>query len=248
MKLSDISGVRFGNCVSLKIHSKHKKCVKWECLCDCGEIFIAASNNLKSGNTKSCGCLKIRASKRRIDLTGMTFGRLKVDRVSHTINGSVSWVCKCSCGNTTTAKASKLLRGSTKSCGCYQDEVRGKCGAIGPIRWAKTIKDNFGECASCGSKEMLHAHHIHPVSTNKDLTRVIANGIALCKTCHIKLHRKYGKETIGSVELMEFIGGSANMSKVIDLIVCRHRRKNGKEDLLKAIHEIQLLIELEYGE
>lgn len=28
--------------------------------------------------------------------------------------------------------------------------------------------------------------------------------------------------------------------------VCRHRRKAGKEDLLKAIHELQLLIELEY--
>ena len=28
--------------------------------------------------------------------------------------------------------------------------------------------------------------------------------------------------------------------------VCRHRAKNGKEDLLKAIHELQLMIELEY--
>jgi len=28
--------------------------------------------------------------------------------------------------------------------------------------------------------------------------------------------------------------------------VCRHRNKAGKEDLLKAIHELQLLIELEY--
>lgn len=28
--------------------------------------------------------------------------------------------------------------------------------------------------------------------------------------------------------------------------LCRHRRKNGKEDLEKAIHEIRLLIELEY--
>jgi hypothetical protein len=28
--------------------------------------------------------------------------------------------------------------------------------------------------------------------------------------------------------------------------VCRHRRKAGKEDLLKAIHELQLMIELEY--
>ena len=30
--------------------------------------------------------------------------------------------------------------------------------------------------------------------------------------------------------------------------VCRYKAKNGKEDLLKAIHELQLLIELEYPE
>ena len=30
--------------------------------------------------------------------------------------------------------------------------------------------------------------------------------------------------------------------------VCRHRNKNGKEDSEKAIHELQLLIELEYPE
>lgn len=28
--------------------------------------------------------------------------------------------------------------------------------------------------------------------------------------------------------------------------ICRHRRKNGVEDLRKAIHEIELMIQLEY--
>jgi hypothetical protein len=30
--------------------------------------------------------------------------------------------------------------------------------------------------------------------------------------------------------------------------VCRYRGKDGKQDLLKAIHELQLLIEMEYPE
>jgi uncharacterized membrane protein YheB (UPF0754 family) len=30
--------------------------------------------------------------------------------------------------------------------------------------------------------------------------------------------------------------------------ICRHRRKNGKEDLEKAIHYLQMLVELEYTE
>lgn len=29
----------------------------WKCLCDCGNTYYATSNRLKSGNTKSCGCL-----------------------------------------------------------------------------------------------------------------------------------------------------------------------------------------------
>lgn len=37
----------------------------WNCICDCGGINIAAANDLKSGHTKSCGCLndEIRQSK-----------------------------------------------------------------------------------------------------------------------------------------------------------------------------------------
>lgn len=30
--------------------------------------------------------------------------------------------------------------------------------------------------------------------------------------------------------------------------ICRHRSKNGKEDILKAIHYLNLLLEKEYGE
>lgn len=31
---------------------------KWVCRCGCGKIFIAQARYLKSGKTKSCGCLK----------------------------------------------------------------------------------------------------------------------------------------------------------------------------------------------
>jgi len=30
--------------------------------------------------------------------------------------------------------------------------------------------------------------------------------------------------------------------------VCRHRAKNGAEDIRKAIHELNLILELEYGQ
>jgi hypothetical protein len=33
--------------------------VRWNCICDCGKAIIVVGNNLTSGNTNSCGCLKI---------------------------------------------------------------------------------------------------------------------------------------------------------------------------------------------
>ena len=31
---------------------------KWICRCDCKKIVTVRGDNLKNGNTKSCGCLK----------------------------------------------------------------------------------------------------------------------------------------------------------------------------------------------
>lgn len=31
--------------------------IRWVCLCECGEETTAQANNLRSGNTRSCGCL-----------------------------------------------------------------------------------------------------------------------------------------------------------------------------------------------
>lgn len=31
----------------------------WDCRCDCGAELAVSAASLKSGNTKSCGCLKV---------------------------------------------------------------------------------------------------------------------------------------------------------------------------------------------
>jgi len=56
------------------------------------------------------------------DLTGVRFGRLVVlDRVG-TKNGKPLWRCECDCGNIHDVSSTHLLRGSTKSCGCYRPD------------------------------------------------------------------------------------------------------------------------------
>lgn len=61
--------------------------------------------------------------KRRIDLTGRTFGRLTVIQFAGTNKrGSYMWLCECECGNTKVVDGADLRRGGTKSCGCLAAE------------------------------------------------------------------------------------------------------------------------------
>lgn len=64
-----------------------------------------------------------------IDLTGQRFGRLVViKRIENTgKNGQKRYLCKCECGNETTALADNLKRGHVTSCGCYARERATEC-------------------------------------------------------------------------------------------------------------------------
>ena len=54
-----MDGIRFGRLVVQELHSSdrnHNK--RWVCLCDCGQTKVVLGDKLKTGNTKSCGCLQ----------------------------------------------------------------------------------------------------------------------------------------------------------------------------------------------
>jgi hypothetical protein len=67
----DLKGQRFGMLVVNKRAgtNKHRKAL-WRCKCDCGKFTTVSSVDLKSGNTKSCGCLGSNFAKRNILLKG----------------------------------------------------------------------------------------------------------------------------------------------------------------------------------
>ena len=60
-KLIDLTGKKFGRLVVIEGIEKRSKNgrVLWKCLCDCGNYSTVCSSDLKSGNTKSCGCGEI---------------------------------------------------------------------------------------------------------------------------------------------------------------------------------------------
>jgi hypothetical protein len=62
----DLSGERFGKLLVIGKDTSEqigkRKRVKWVCLCDCGRYTSVSTDNLKYGNTTSCGCLKLTCS------------------------------------------------------------------------------------------------------------------------------------------------------------------------------------------
>ena len=96
----------------------------WECRCDCGNTCYVRMSNLKSGHTRSCGCLRREMNKAKMqDLTGQRFGKLTVLGIENQKSGSHPlWKCQCDCGNIAYQYSPNLKRGYVVSCGCYQKE------------------------------------------------------------------------------------------------------------------------------
>lgn len=66
--MSDLIGRRFGRLVVVSEYDVHispcgTKKKRWKCVCDCGNEVIVNTQNLKNGNTKSCGCYRADKTK-----------------------------------------------------------------------------------------------------------------------------------------------------------------------------------------
>lgn len=61
------------------------------------------------------------------NLAGQIFSRLTVlAQGPRYANGHARWFCLCACGKTTLVEAGNLRSGRQRSCGCLNDELRGK--------------------------------------------------------------------------------------------------------------------------
>jgi hypothetical protein len=56
-RVSDIEGKTFGRLTALKVVRTDGHSAFWECRCSCGAVVVKKAGALKSGNTRSCGCL-----------------------------------------------------------------------------------------------------------------------------------------------------------------------------------------------
>ena len=234
-QIKDKTGQRHGRLIVIRqapfrTTNSEKHITYWECKCDCGATVFLPSNALNMPyGTKSCGCLtKDRTIAAHLkDLAGNVFGYYTVLEKSPIRKyNEVHWICRCQCGAVKTVSGHALRSGNTKSCGCYQKELRKHLCQERHPRWDPTIplvarqlkrksgihigllakrRDDW-TCQCCGKvTQHLIAHHIEAWHTALQLRLQLANLISLCRQCHTEYHILYGYEESNLDDLNDFL-------------------------------------------
>lgn len=164
----DLTGKRFDRLVVIGIDEQKtnkKRGIYWICQCDCGNIKSIRSENLRKGQTKSCGCLNVETATKKgknnaKDLTGQRFGKLVVKRKTDERKGSFCvWECECDCGNTYKVASGLLRNGTVKSCGCLHKET---CSGSGSYMWKggiTAIKEHLRHFTKQWDKEIRQKYN-----------------------------------------------------------------------------------------
>lgn len=184
------------------------------CKCVCGKETITKRTNLRSGVTRSCGCLRNRTDH-SIDLSGQRFGKLLVIKKSRKGKfGHSIFLCKCDCGNEKEILGCHLVNKikPTKSCGCLWIKDRGEAalnslyshtrqGAIvRNLDW-KISKDRFAKlskqnCHYCGAEpSQIYGKNHNGTYVYNGIDRVdnsigyiIENCVPCCGVCNRMKH------------------------------------------------------------
>lgn len=195
MRLINMVGEKYGKLrIIERAESNKNGHVCWKCVCDCGATKTVESGKLRSGHTKSCGCLHgrgrghIKADRLfKENLAGKKFGRLLVvDFAENGKSGETRFFCVCDCGKKKIVSRQNLVRGKTVSCGCYQDEQKRKrTGDRNPAyKHGMTRKHRLWDT-------FYHMKGRCYTPKEKSYINYGARGIAVCKTWRNDFERFY---------------------------------------------------------
>src|SRR5262245_42778540 len=124
----DLTGQRFGRWTVIRPAEPHGKnrAATYLCRCDCGTERIVLAALLKSGKSKSCGCLHrdkavAYQTSKRIDLTGQQFNGWTVIQLAKLSGPSrqreANYLCRCNCcGTERIIRAALLKNGKSPLC------------------------------------------------------------------------------------------------------------------------------------
>jgi hypothetical protein len=60
----DITNQKFGRLRAVRLIAKESRSERWLFQCDCGNVVETLKRSVRSGVTRSCGCLRLEAQKR----------------------------------------------------------------------------------------------------------------------------------------------------------------------------------------
>lgn len=120
--LTDLTGLTFGSWLVLRRDGSTQP-TKWICKClNCETVKSVLATNLKNGSSTSCGC-----SKHNKSLEGQTIGFWNVGTRSNRQrpNGHycTTYLCTCKCGTKRYVDESRLINGTSLSCGCLKSKA-----------------------------------------------------------------------------------------------------------------------------
>jgi len=173
-KFLDRANMRYGRLLVIKHNGKDERSRHlWLCKCDCGNEKIVVGDNLSSGKSNSCGCLKVEFLSRK----GNQYG-LYEDREIALLKNQYSQLKK---------------RDRVMGFDCVIDFeyfvglVKNKCRYCG-LGHSKEIEDRLNE--SMGGKRLsnhiLKCNGIDRIDSKKGYTK--ENSASCCKYCNIAKH------------------------------------------------------------
>lgn len=179
-KFIDLTGQKIGKWTVVEHIGTNKfRRATWLCRCECGSEKVIDSGTLINRKSFSCGCDK-KVKNQKLNLAGKKFNRLTVvEEVGENNHKNVLWKCICDCGNEIVLKASVIVNGYTKSCGCLQKERASESSFIdlSGMRFGKLVaqrvvgKNKFGqylwECkCDCGNVAIVNRMYLRDGSTS----------------------------------------------------------------------------------
>lgn len=189
-----------------EVSPSSEQSVYWKCENNKHNDYKRKISNSLMYSFKCPSCARENRKTNLIDLTGKTFGYLKVVSIDRekSINHRIYWKCKCRCGREKSILSEHLRRGLTKSCGCLHREVmngvdnwdwnnESPVTELNRIRkskeysdWRENVlkRDNY-TCQCCGNKSNLNAHHLNNFLDFPEERLLVENGITICDKCHL---------------------------------------------------------------
>jgi hypothetical protein len=159
---AEMIGKQFGRLTPVEVIGTKRIHLVYRCVCECGNEVEVLGNSLRSGNTKSCGCI------RRPNLVGMENDHGVV--VSKVRNQMWEMSCK-HCGETHVQNQREIRRNShPMSCSAYKppnkmfedkrDAIVRRQYGITLADYEKMFGEQEGKCAICGNSDEVEGRRL----------------------------------------------------------------------------------------